>query len=216
MKRALVCVVAPAALVGSVASAALLPAVLPMDARIYRDQASQSLAIRFAGRVPASRAQRVTLLVRECSSRFYRQIGATTSIGAGTWEMTVGGGYGFPMAPSGSTYRARWNGRFTVPFAWRTQLVPGVTKLSGSRFRVTVYTGYASPLQDLRGRSVILQRLSDGRYVDVRSAVLRLVDARTFTTTFAVPTRGLTLRVLAPTKTTRPCYNAGASAVFQS
>jgi hypothetical protein len=114
----------------------------------YRDQGSQSLAIRFTGRVPASRAaQRVTLLVRECSSRFYRQIGGTTTTGGGTWEMTAGGGYGFPMAPSGSTYRARWNGRFTVPFAWRTQLVPGVTKLSASRFRVTVYTGYASPLR---------------------------------------------------------------------
>jgi hypothetical protein len=91
----------------------------------------------------------------------------------------------------------------------------GATKV-GSAVRVEVYTGYATPLQDLAGREVVLQRLSDGRFVDVRRRKLRAVDARTFTTSFPLATRGLTMRVLLPTKSARPCYNAGASNVFTS
>ncbi len=207
-----------ALLVGvSGALAAVLPAVLPMDGRVYRDEASQSTAIRFVGRVPATAGgQRVTLLVRECQTRFFRQIGGTQTRTGGMWETTVGGGYGFPLAPSGSTYQARWKGRTTTPFTWRIRIYPQLTKLGPSRYRVSVYTGYGTPLQNLAGKPVVLQRLAEQRYVNVRTLRLRAVDARTFVATFNVPTPGLTLRVLAPTKTVRPCYNGGVSNTTQS
>lgn len=198
------------------ASGALLPAVLPMETQVYRESASQSLAIRFTGRLPVAAAnERVVLRVRECNARFFRQVGGARTGAGGMWQMEVGGGYGFPFSPSGSTYVVRWKDRATSPFTWRTRISPGVTKV-GARARVEVNTGYATPIQNLTGREVILQRLSDGRYVDVRRAKLRALDARRFTATFALGTRGLTMRVLVPTRTARPCYNAGASGTFTS
>jgi hypothetical protein len=208
--------VASAAAAVAAGITALLPAVLPMQARVYKDEGSQSLAIRFTGRLPVARAnERVTLVVRECNTRYFRQVGGALTTATGGWELTVGGGYGFPFGSSGSTYRVRWKNRMTSPFTWRTRLPVGVTK-AGSTVRVSVYTGYASPLQDLAGRDVVLQRLSDGRFVDVRRRKLRAVDARTFSASFALTTRGLTMRVLLPTKSARPCYNAGVSNVFES
>jgi hypothetical protein len=201
---------------GGAAFGAILPAVLPMTASVYKDQPSQSFAIRFTGRVPATAGgQSVRLLVRECQSRFSRQIAGTQTAIGGTWEIIVGGGIGFPLA-SGSTFQARWNGRTTAPFTWRTRIHPFVTKLASSRFRVTISTGYGMPLQNFARRTVLVQRLNEGKYVRLRPLRLTAVDARTFAATFRIPTAGLTLRVLAPTKTTRPCYNAGASNAFHS
>lgn len=62
----------------------------------------------------------------------------------------------------------------------------------------------------------MLQHLSDDRWADVRRIRLKTVDARSFEATFTVRTEGLTLRVLLPTRTARPCYNAGVSEIFRS
>jgi hypothetical protein len=205
--------------VGTTAAvAAVLPAVLPMSVNVYRDQTSQALAIRFSGRMPASATdERVTLLMKTCSSRFYRQISGTRTRAGGTWELTVGGGSGgFGTVESGAAYRARWKDRLTQTFTFRTRLAPGVTRTGPATFRAEIYTGFGTPLVDLGGKSVLLQRLVDGRYLDVRPLRLRLIDARTFRVNFTVTGTGQTMRVLLPTTSARPCYNASASNVFQT
>ena len=189
---------------------------LPMTWQFFTPPGSNVRAIRFEGRLPARAAgERVTLLGRDCNSRFFRQLRLTRTVTGGRWETTVGGPYGTPNdMETGLTYRARWKDRWSVPFTLRVRINPSVVKAAEGRFRVIVSNW--GPLQSFAGKPVVVQRATGSGWVEAQRARLRLVDARTFTATFAVPSRGLTLRALVPQATARPCFNAGASANFTS
>jgi len=197
------------------AVAALRPAVLPMDARVFVDPSSKALAIQFSGRVPAaSPGDRVVMLVRDCMSRYFRQVGATTTTAGGGWTVLGGGGGtsgGFFLAGSGSTYQARWKGRPTSPFTFRTRIKPFIWKYNPTQFSTWIALGFDDPLVPMGGRTVAVQRLADNGWVTIRTLRLRAQDPRRFEARFTIPTPNLTIRVLASTRTARPCFNSGAS-----
>ena len=208
--RAVLATLVVLAVSGTAAIAAIRPAVLPMQARVFVEQPSQSLAIQFSGRVPGARnGDRVVMLVRDCQSRHFRQVG-------GTWTVQGGGSGGVPLAGSGSTYQARWRGRPTAPFTFRTRLKPFIWKYNATEFGTWIALAFEDPLVALGGRAVAVQRLTENGWVTIRTLRLRTENVRRFEARFTVATPGLTLRVLAPTPTARPCYNAGASDIVRS
>ena len=204
---------------GGSALAVVRPAVLPMSANVFVEQPSGSLAIQFSGRVPAARGgDRVVMLVRDCQSRYFRQVGGATTTDGGVWMVRGGGSgtAGFPLAGSGSTYQARWKGRPTAPFTFRTRLEPYVFKYNATDFSTWIAIPFGEPLVAIGGRTVALQRLTDNGWATIRTIRLRREELRRFSAHFKVTTPGLTLRVLASARTARPCYNGGASDIVRS
>lgn len=206
---------------GGTAVAAIRPAVLPMDARVFLEQPSDSLAIQFSGRVPAARGgDRIVMLARDCQSRYFRQVGGTTTTDGGVWSLKGGGAStnGFFLAGSGATYQARWKGRLTAPFTYRARMKPFVFKYSATQFSTWFAIPFGEQLVPMAGRTVALQRLGDSGWVTIRTLRLRRdpADIRRFNAQFTVATPNLTLRVLASARTARPCYNGGASDIVRS
>jgi hypothetical protein len=190
---------------------------LRVEARF--DPGTRTRELHIAGRVSNGAAgELVEVQARECGrGRSYRLIGGTRTVSGGSWLLTnERGGVDLFQIPANAYFRARWRGNHSpavlvrVPVsvwaAWnpRRRLVRVSVSAGG--------TGYS-----FRGRSVELQRdLGGGQWLPVRRA--RLVRARDglFAAAFAVPTRGLRLRVFAPGATGAPCFSAAASDTWRS
>jgi hypothetical protein len=191
--------------------------------REYFQQGSMSRQVEVTGTVPSREAgELVEVLIKECgpSHTGYRVVAGTRTLAGGSWRIATNepSTYGAVNFPINAYYRARWQGRLSavvlnqvaVPVLvnWRPRL---------RRVDITVATGQTG--QNLRGRQVELQRRVAGTdaWVRVRRArLVRAVRYGEFRTRFAVPTRGLTLRVLVPTETGAPCFQASASQTWRS
>ena len=202
-------------------------APVTIEVRTYVNSRTGARTKAFSGRIASGAAgELVELLARECGTRFDRLVHGTRTRAGGVWEMEIppsdpSGVYAYPgPIGSGAAYRARWNRRYSERIVVRYPLPVWVAKTGSNRYLATVST--LDAMQDVRRRFVELQRLAGGRWVRVRQARLRRIPAServqpyTFGATFVVRTRGLTLRVLAPVRTTRPCYDAGVSETFRS
>jgi hypothetical protein len=149
---------------------------------------------------------------------FYRLIAGTRTVSGGSFALdNKTGGVDKFNIPANAYFRARWRGNHSNVVLVRVPLVVWAAWNPRRRtVRVSVSssgTGYS-----FRGRYVELQRhTGGGLWVTVRRA--RLGRTRTpgrFVTVFGVPTRGFTLRVLAPDATGAPCFRAGASDTWRS
>lgn len=211
--------VAVAATGVGIATAFAAPRPLPMTWQFFTPSGSNVRAIRLAGRVPTTAAgERVTILAKDCPTGFWRQLRITQTLVGGGWEVTLAGPYGKPdeFPTSGRTHRARWRDRWSVPFTYRERLRAGVKKVADGRYRVSVGVPVSV---SLARKPVVLQRATESGWANVRMARLSLVAGTgglVYSTIFVVRQSGLTLRVLVPLKTARPCYNPGASSNFES
>jgi hypothetical protein len=204
------------ALVLAAAAAALLAAgaagrgsVLTIEASVLREPNSffrQAWLRGVASQAPSGAA--VEILVRECRATAFREAAGARVTPSRTWETRL-------AVWERTEYRARWGRELSPVVSVVPPILPAVEARPRGRFDVSLYA--ESPRSSFAGRPVVLQRLAPGGWVDVRTSTLkRGPDLRTFVTTFVVRTRGLTLRVLAPHATVRPCFRAGASAIFRS
>jgi hypothetical protein len=188
--------------------------------REFVDQGSMSRQVELTGRVASGASgETVEVLAKECGpNRHYRLVAAARTVGGGSWRIVPNAAPNYVQVPINAYFRARWRGHLsepvlnpvptTVMVAWRPRL---------RRVDVSVSTWTSG--QSLRGRFVELQRKIPGtnEWVRVRRARLgRGARYGWFATRFAVPTRGLTLRVLVPAETGAPCFSASVSQTWRS
>jgi hypothetical protein len=169
--------------------------------------------LRFSGRISSGAANEyVAVLHQRCGTDGL----GTSVVGAQTGQ---GGFWEAMWSLTAGTFRARWmsnSGRIGTsdPVSYRGPLQLSLTRLSSFRQRVGI-TGD----QDMRGRTVELQRLVAGQWRLVRRARL-LADlgsaGHSFSATFTVQKRGLVLRAYVPTQSASPCYAATASDQWRS
>jgi hypothetical protein len=169
--------------------------------------------LRFSGVISSGSANEYVAVVHQkCGNRSStRTIAGATTRDDGSWEVIPPD---YDPAPQSGTFRARWNGGLSEPVTLRPPVRVLIAKLRARRYHVSVLA------DSLGGRFVALHRLAGGRWEHVRR--MRLVASRApdgstvYTATFAIRTRGLTLRILAPKKTAAPCHLPAASETFIS
>ena len=175
----------------------------------------------FTGSIPSPAAnQYVEVLGRYCGASGDRLIAGTRTRAGGHWRVDnpqVLPRQSYTPVYSGTTFRARWNGRYSKRVEWRTLALPKVARVAGTRTWV-VHVLPATPWGDVgyQGESIELQRLTLGGWRLVRSARLaRKPSGRwgvfNYEARFTVPTRGLRLRAYLPDGSAAPCFKAGGS-----
>jgi hypothetical protein len=196
-----------AAIVVSTAAAAPTADVTLSVERFY-DAGNFIWRLRFSGAISSPTPNEyVAILGHQCGTRASNAISVAgdTTRPDGSWGPVVPGTGGLPdvaIRPP-ATYRGRWNGRFSQPVTIRTPMNISVFKLPGRRYRVSVYT--STPKQ-LQGKSIDIQRLAGGSWTRVRRVRMVPVGYGSFTATFTVRTRRLTMRAVVPANITGPCY----------
>lgn len=194
------------------------------------DQYSNPNKVRtlvFFGDIADGAREYVEVLGRDCGANHERLITGTQSAVGGRWRIenpNANPPWNYTPVYSGTTFRARWNNRYSEPVVWRLPAQPRVTKLRGRRaWRVQMTPATPQGQVSLKGKVVELQRLSRGTWVRVRRARLaykpryaQFGGPFNYEVVFAVPTRGLTLRAFVPAASAAPCYAAGASPQWRS
>jgi hypothetical protein len=195
--------------------------------RIRDDPSASARYLEIAGTVGNRAAgERVEVQAKECGfDRFYRLIGAATTVSGGTWRVVTG--VDVPPVPTNSYFRARWRGKYSKPVLLRIPAIVDVRWNPRRRLARAAVDPWLTGL-NFQGRLIELQRRIPGtdQWVLVRRA--RLVRTRrtgfrlppgfasVFSANFVVPTRGLELRVRAPAATGAPCFSAGVSETWRS
>jgi hypothetical protein len=193
--------------------------------REFFDPDTNTREVELSGLVPnRSAGEHVEVLAKDCGPnyRHYRVVAGTTTIAGGSWSLLSNKPPVYVRIPVNSYFRARWRGELSDPVlnpiaafvtvAWRPRL---------RRVEVAVSTGQTG--QSLRGRYVELQRKlpRTDSWTRVRRArlgrgVFERYFGQQFKTRFAIPTRGLTLRVVVPAQTGAPCFSVGVSQTWRS
>jgi hypothetical protein len=177
----------------------------------FYDNACRCYKLRFSGTIASGAANEyVAVLQKKCGSGSETAIAGATTQQGGVWESEAVS-FGARPGEDSSTYRARWNGRFSEPLTFRAKVPLSLTELAGGRYRVTVRTSTTG--QSINGRRIELQRLVAGRWMLVRRATLRGLRG-TFTTTVTARARNQSFRIFVPAKTAAPCYVATTSEPF--
>jgi hypothetical protein len=190
-------------------AAAAADALVTMEGRIVREPNMQAQSVRLSGTVPSPRAgERIEILAKECLSAYYRQVAGTQTVAGGQWQAEV------PLS-SASAIVARWRGRRSAPFKATPRIEVFLAHDEGTRRWTAGVSSFLTPANFSR-RVVELQRLGPAGWVRVRRARLRRAVFASYSTTFFIPTRGLTMRVLVPDRTARPCFRASTSEIFRS
>jgi hypothetical protein len=203
-----------AALVPGAAAAPAADVTLSVDR--YYDAGNRIWRVRFSGAIsPPAANEYVVVVGHRCGAPAATATSVTgdTTRADGSWGPRVpgtGDDQGSLTVWPPAIYRARWKDQVSEPVTIRIAMTPSVRKLSGRRWRVTVYT--STPKQ-LEGKQIELQRLSSGRWVRIRR--VRLVPSRqlfgSFEATLTIRTRRLTVRAFVPANVAGPCYLEGAS-----
>lgn len=161
----------------------------------------QAVRLDLSGRIPSERAgEYVEILERECGSAHFRVANGASTVAGGFWEKNEM--FFFTTV----TYVARWNGRLSDEVIVRSPLYVLPFPLKNRRWRIAVNTR----IQSMAGRTIVLQRkTADDTWARVRS--VKLGPGRYFGSYEAIvriPTHGLTMRVLVPQASARPCHDA--------
>jgi hypothetical protein len=182
---------------------------ITIAAQVVQNTNTGARMVRLTGQVANGNAgERVDVLVKDCRSRFFRVVGGAQTTTGGAYEARV-------YLDVRGTFVSRWRGKRSAGVTAVPMLIVGAVQTPGTRIWKTVVGAWGTG-ESFAGREVVLQRLADSGWVPVRRARLRREEFGNFSTIFKIPTRGLTMRILAPTKTARPCFRAGVSEVFQS
>lgn len=175
----------------------------------------QKQKLDFSGTVSNGAAgETVEIEFKRCEFGSWRTVaGAQTGFG-GSWFVRVDSFIGIG---SGS-WRARWRNVASRPVVDLSPLAYTGWDYGRARARFDWFLGDST--QSMHGRPVELQRRTRaGAWVRVRTARLARIVGRTgywFRGTFAIRTRGLTMRVFVPARTAAPCFRAWAGPEFRS
>jgi hypothetical protein len=193
------------------ATATALAAAPPITigAQVVESTSNGARMVRLTGTVSsASSGEPVDILVKDCRSRFFRVVGGAQTTNGGEYQAEI-------FLDVRGTYVARWHGNRSEGVTATPKVTVGAVQTPGTRIWKAFISAWGTGVS-FHGREVELQRLAPSGWVRVRRAKLHREEFGNFTAIFKVPTRNLTLRVLAPSKTARPCFAPGASEVFRS
>ena len=191
------------------ATALAAPAPITIAAQVFQSTSNGSRMVKLTGQVANGTAgQRIAVVVTACGGWFCGGGGGAQTPTGGTYEAQV-------YLDVRGTYVARWHGNKSPGVTATPMLIVGAVQTPGTRIWKAFVSAWGSG-ESFGGREVVLQRLADSGWVTVRRGKLRREEFSNFSTVFKIPTRGLTMRILAPAKTARPCFHAGVSEVFQS
>lgn len=209
-------VVAGLLVVGALASTGTAAPAEEVTLKVDRffDPMCNCIRVRFTGAVSNGRAgEYVTVMQQRCGARFSTSMAAATTGPDGLWEALPSTYYtAAPLTPG--TFRARWKTHLSEPVPFRPPLRVTVRRERSGRF-LTLVPAHAT----LRGEFLELQRLVGGQWTRIK--YLRLSPRNisyggSYWATFAVRTKGWTMRVFAPPETAAPCYTAGSTQTFRS
>ena len=179
------------------------------------------LTLVFSGTISSRAAgEYVEVLGRDCGAGADRLVSGTQTSGGG-WKVENPDSTTYPArwnpVYSGTTFRARWSGDYSAPVLWRLPAQPTVVRTPRTRVWV-VHMAPATPTGKVgfQGKTVVLQRLSVGGWVRVRSARLVREQSYNYEARFTIPTRGLRLRAYLPAESAAPCFLPGSSPTWRS
>jgi hypothetical protein len=164
---------------------------------------------RFSGAIASGAANEyVAVLQQVCGKAFSTAITGASTRAGGFWEAESNGPVGT------GTFRARWGNHLSDPVTYRAELSIFIAQLGGGRVRVSV-SSFGVPLK-LKGKVVELQWLAAGQWTPLWRARFSARRPGSFSATFTVKRRGLTLRAFVPAESAAPCYAATASKTWTS
>jgi hypothetical protein len=199
-----------AAFTSATAASVTKKVTLKVD-RVFDDECYCYL-LRFRGVIsPRKGAEYVAVMQRKCGLNFPTAVAGDSTRWDGHWEVTS-----TIRSDSSATYWARWKGHLSKRVTVRPRMGIRLSKVSTQRYHVTVNTRDVQ--QKMAGRFVELQRLASGRWTRVRRIRLNTVPRAfgSFSATFVVRKRGLTLRIVVPERSAAPCFTTTLSQTFVS
>lgn len=182
--------------------------------RFYHDQ-TKLHQFHFSGAVSSGKSgEYVSVVLRKCGQKFATAVAGTSTRENGLW----GAGPNVVLQAGSGTYRARWKKDVSPPVTLRPPIGVEAERLEGGKIRVTVTTWEIT--QELRGRTVVLQRLAGGKWRDAQLAKLRKDPTADFwisyVATFTYRAKGASLRAAVPATTAGKCFKPGATKKWTS
>ena len=135
---------------------------------------------------------------------------------------SVANASGFVELKSGTMFRARWRNQLSNTILDKTPVRVSYVQRIPRRRAWKVVVNPVPIYMKLGGKPVVLQRFRAGKWERLRSASLVLKanydygGGTNYEAVFEVPTRGLKLRVLVPTKTVAPCYHGRTTETWRT
>lgn len=178
----------------------------------------------FSGVVSSPEAgQEVEIVGEDCGTRGLRLIAATKTTPGGAFQAENPGQsppYAYTPISSGITFRARWRGNLSAPVQYRQPATP----LSAVKAGPATWKVHFAPQQlpvPYAGKLIELQRLSNGRWVRLQGARLKLKPSLRYgafnhEAAFTVAKRGLRLRGYLPARSAAPCWLSNATEPWRS
>jgi hypothetical protein len=157
----------------------------------------------------------VEVLGRDCLTKDFRLYAGTRTAPGGGYEVESAQRttpYNIVDVNSGTTFRARWRGQWSNTILHKTPILAFYAEKIPKRRAWKVVVNPEPAYMTLGGKPVVLQRRRAGRWERFRSAPLVRTPnfdyggATNHEAVFELPTRGMQIRALLPTKTVAPCY----------
>jgi hypothetical protein len=200
---------ARAALIGAATLLLAVPALAADPPTIIAEPAivGNTFQLVLSGNVPSREAgQKVEIEAKDCRGSFFRVFGGATTAAGGAWSYDA-------FIRANTTFRARWKDAASRPILVQRRAAVALERRHPTR---TFLASVWSPEQNMVGRLIRLERLTQNGWVTMRSAKLRRLAGPTYAARFRAVPRGLQLRSAMSDASARPCYAAGVSPIVRS
>jgi len=196
------------------ATTARAPQAVTLKVERYYFAPTKSHRFRFSGSISSRVAEEyVAVMHQRCDQSFATAVAGTQTDASGLWRTDPTS----PLFAGAGTFEARWKEERSASVRVRPPIQLTAVNLGKGKARVTVSTYDIQ--QDLKGRAVVLERLRNGTWSEVRRGKLAR-DAgggyASWVFTFTYPVRGATLRASVPAATAAPCFARATTKKWKS
>ena len=222
--RPIVAALIAVALAAGVASAAP-EAEVTLAMRQYTNENKIRVFV-WHGRIATDAAgEDVEVLGRDCLTKDFRLYAGTQSTPGGGYEVESAQRttpYNIVDVNSGTTFRARWRDQLSDAILHRTPITVFYSMQVPKRRAWKVIVNPMPLYMTLKGKPIVLQVKRGGKWERFRTAKLvhkpnyEYAGATNYEAMFELPTRGLQVRALVPTKSVAPCYSGRATAPWRT
>jgi len=213
------------ALVGGVAAASSEADQVTLAMRQYTNANKVRVFVWYGQIASGAAGEDVEVLGRDCLTKDFRLYAGTQSTAGGAWEVdsvAAAPPYGYFDMKSGTALRARWRGQWSNTILHKTPIQAFYPMKIPKKRAWRIIVNPTPLYMKLDGKPVVLQRPRAGKWERFRSAPLVLKanydygGATNYEAVFELPTRGLQVRALLPTKSVAPCYFGRTTAPWRT